>query len=43
MHDVLAGRVKPGRVFDVVTIGESAPGGFPAMNEREAIKVMLKL
>jgi threonine dehydrogenase-like Zn-dependent dehydrogenase len=39
--DILAGRVKPGRVFDLVTNIDGAPEGYRAMNEREAIKVMI--
>jgi threonine dehydrogenase-like Zn-dependent dehydrogenase len=40
--DVLTGRVKPGRVFDLVTSIDGAPEGYRAMNEREVIKVMIK-
>jgi hypothetical protein len=40
--DILEGRVKPGRVFDLVTNIDGAPEGYRAMNEREAIKVMIK-
>jgi threonine dehydrogenase-like Zn-dependent dehydrogenase len=42
LPDVLEGRINPGRVFDR-TIGiEGVPDGYRAMNEREAIKVMVK-
>jgi threonine dehydrogenase-like Zn-dependent dehydrogenase len=41
MPDVLAGWVKPGRVFDLATSIDGAPGGYRAMNERKAIKAML--
>ncbi len=42
LPDVLEGRIEPGRVFDrVMGLGE-APDGYRAMNERKAIKVMVK-
>jgi threonine dehydrogenase-like Zn-dependent dehydrogenase len=42
MPDVLEGRVNPGRVFDR-TIGlDDVPDGYRAMNEREAIKVLVR-
>jgi threonine dehydrogenase-like Zn-dependent dehydrogenase len=40
--DVMEGRIQPGRVFDRVTDIEGVPDGYRAMNEREAIKVMIK-
>jgi threonine dehydrogenase-like Zn-dependent dehydrogenase len=43
MPDVLEGRIQPGRVFDRVTDLEGVPDGYRAMNEREAIKVMIRL
>lgn len=33
---------EPGRVFDRVTTIEGVPDGYRAMNEREAIKVMIE-
>jgi threonine dehydrogenase-like Zn-dependent dehydrogenase len=42
LPDVLEGRIHPGRVFDRVTGPDSVPDGYRAMNEREAIKVMVK-
>jgi threonine dehydrogenase-like Zn-dependent dehydrogenase len=39
--DVLEGRIEPGRVFDRVTDLNGVPDGYRAMNEREAIKVMI--
>lgn len=42
LPDVLEGRIEPGRVFDCVTDLDGAPEGYRAMNEREAIKVMVK-
>ena len=42
LPDVLKGRIQPGRVFDS-TIGlNEVPGGYRAMDERKAIKVMVK-
>ena len=40
--DVLEGRIEPGRVFDRVTNIDGVPDGYRAMNEREAIKVMIE-
>lgn len=42
LPDILAGRIEPGRVFDRVTDLDGVPDGYRAMNEREAIKVMIK-
>jgi threonine dehydrogenase-like Zn-dependent dehydrogenase len=42
LPDVLEGRIEPGRVFDSVTNIEGVPDGYRAMNEREAIKVMIE-
>jgi threonine dehydrogenase-like Zn-dependent dehydrogenase len=41
--DVLEGRIEPGRVFDSVTNLDGVPEGYRAMNDREAIKVAIKL
>jgi threonine dehydrogenase-like Zn-dependent dehydrogenase len=42
LPDVLEGRIEPGRVFDQ-TIGlDSVPDGYRAMDQRKAIKVMVK-
>lgn len=42
LPDVLEGRVEPGLVFDR-TIGlDEVPDGYRAMNEREALKVMIR-
>jgi len=43
LPDVLEGRIEPGRVFDSVTNLDGVPDGYRAMNEREAIKVMVEL
>jgi threonine dehydrogenase-like Zn-dependent dehydrogenase len=42
LPDVLSGRIQPGRVFDRVVGLDGVPDGYRAMNEREAIKVMVK-
>jgi threonine dehydrogenase-like Zn-dependent dehydrogenase len=41
LPDVLAGRIEPGRVFDRVGDLDAVPDGYRAMNDREAIKVMI--
>lgn len=41
LPDVLEGRIEPGRVFDRVIALDGVPDGYRAMNEREAIKVMI--
>jgi threonine dehydrogenase-like Zn-dependent dehydrogenase len=42
LPDVLEGRIEPGRVFDRVVDLDGVPAGYRAMDEREAIKVMVK-
>ncbi|MFL6228957.1 MAG: zinc-dependent alcohol dehydrogenase family protein [Pyrinomonadaceae bacterium] len=42
LPDVLEGRIEPGRVFDRVVGLDAVPDGYRAMNEREALKVMVK-
>ena len=42
LPDVLEGKNEPGRVFDRVIGLDEVPDGYRAMNQREAIKVMLK-
>ena len=42
LPDVLEGRIEPGRVFDRVIGLEDVPEGYRAMNDREAIKVMVQ-
>jgi threonine dehydrogenase-like Zn-dependent dehydrogenase len=42
LPDVLDGRIEPGRVFDRVVGLEEVPDGYRAMNDREAIKVMIE-
>ena len=42
LPDVLAGKIEPGRVFDQVIGLDQVPDGYRAMNERKALKVMVK-
>jgi threonine dehydrogenase-like Zn-dependent dehydrogenase len=43
LPDVMAGRINPGLVFDRVTGLDGVPDGYRAMDEREAIKVMIEM
>ena len=43
LPDVLEGRIEPGRVFDRVVTLDDVPDGYRAMNEREALKVMVEV
>jgi len=43
LPDLLEGRIEPGRVFDRVIGLDDVPDGYRAMNEREAIKVLIEL
>lgn len=42
LPDVLEGRIEPGRVFNRVIPLDGVPAGYKAMNDREAIKVMIE-
>jgi threonine dehydrogenase-like Zn-dependent dehydrogenase len=42
LPDVLEGRIEPGRVFDRTVPLDETPEGYRAMNDREAIKVMVE-
>ena len=42
LPDVLGGKIEPGRVFDRIIGVDEVPDGYRAMNERRAIKVMVK-
>jgi threonine dehydrogenase-like Zn-dependent dehydrogenase len=42
LPEVMNGRIEPGRVFDRTVDLEGVPDGYRAMNEREALKVMVK-
>jgi threonine dehydrogenase-like Zn-dependent dehydrogenase len=41
LPDVLEGNIQPGRVFDRTVRLDGVPDGYRAMNDREAIKVMV--
>src|ERR671937_2499929 len=43
LPDVLEGRIEPGRVFDRAGPLDEVPDGYRAMNDREAIKVLIEL
>src|SRR2546429_7610159 len=43
MPDVLEGRIEPGRVFDRTGPLDKGPDGYRAMNDREALKVLIEL
>src|SRR4051794_39663829 len=43
LPDVLEARIEPGRVLDRVVGLDEVPDGYRAMNEREAIKVMVEV
>jgi threonine dehydrogenase-like Zn-dependent dehydrogenase len=42
LPDVLEGRIEPGRVFDRVVSLDGVPDGYRAMNNREALKIMIE-
>ena len=42
LPDVLEGRIEPGLVFDRTVGLEGVPDGYKAMNDREALKVMVR-
>jgi threonine dehydrogenase-like Zn-dependent dehydrogenase len=42
LPDVLDGKIEPGRVFDRFGSLDEVPDGYRAMNEREAIKVLIE-
>jgi threonine dehydrogenase-like Zn-dependent dehydrogenase len=42
LPDVLEGRIEPGRVFDRTVGLDGVPDGYRAMNDREALKVMVR-
>ena len=43
LPDVLEGRIEPGRAFDRAGPLDEVPDGYRAMNDREAIKVLIHL
>jgi len=42
MPDILDGKVEPGKVFDRTISLEQTPQGYAAMDNREALKVLVK-
>jgi threonine dehydrogenase-like Zn-dependent dehydrogenase len=42
LPDVMEGRIEPGRVFDRIVDLDGIPDGYRAMNDREALKVMVR-
>ena len=42
LDDVLAGRINPGRVFDFEADLNGIAGAYSAMDERRAIKALLR-
>src|ERR687884_656248 len=43
LPDILEGGIDPGRVFDRVVRLDDVPDGYRAMNDREALKVLIEL
>jgi threonine dehydrogenase-like Zn-dependent dehydrogenase len=43
LPDVLEGRIEPGRVFDRAGPLDEVPEGYRAMNDREAVKVLIEM
>jgi threonine dehydrogenase-like Zn-dependent dehydrogenase len=43
MDDVLSGRINPGRVFDFETDLDHVAEGYAAMDERRAIKSLVRV
>ena len=43
MPDIMAGRIRPGRMLDRVTTLNGALDGYRAMNARKAIKVLIEV
>jgi len=41
LPDIIEGRIEPGRVFDRVARLDEVPAGYRAMDDRQAIKVMI--
>ena len=42
LPDVLEGRIEPGLVFDRTVDLDGVPDGYRAMNDREALKVLIR-
>jgi hypothetical protein len=43
VDDVLHGRINPGRVFDFATDLDGVVEGYKAMNERRAVKSLVRI
>ena len=43
MPHILNGQIHPGRVFDRLVDLEEVPEGYRLMNDREALKVLVRL
>jgi threonine dehydrogenase-like Zn-dependent dehydrogenase len=43
LPDIIEGRIEPGRVFDRTVSLDEVPEGYRAMDEREAIKVLVEV
>jgi threonine dehydrogenase-like Zn-dependent dehydrogenase len=43
LEDVLAGRIDPGRVFDYETDLDGVPDAYAAMDERRAVKALIRM
>ena len=42
LPDILDGRIEPGKVFDRTVALDDVPGGYQAMADREALKVLIR-
>jgi threonine dehydrogenase-like Zn-dependent dehydrogenase len=42
LPDIMEGRIEPGRVFDRTVDLDGVPGGYRAMNDRTALKVLVR-
>ena len=42
LPEIMDGRIEPGRVFDRTVGLEGVPDGYRAMNDREALKVLVR-
>ena len=42
MPDILEGKIEPGKVFDRTVGLNEVPEGYRAMNDREALKVLIQ-
>jgi threonine dehydrogenase-like Zn-dependent dehydrogenase len=42
LPDIMEGRIQPGRVFDRTVALDGVPDGYRAMNDREALKVLIR-